>query len=271
MVPSAGCSDMIPSAGCSDMIPSAGCSDMSIECMRLTRHYSMGSGVIAALQDVSLAVQEGAFVAAMGPSGSGKSTFLNLIGCLDRPTRGRYWLMGEDVGSLSPDRLATLRNRHLGFVFQSFNLLPRSDALSNVEMPLIYRGLDRRVRRDMAAAALARVGLADRMHHRPNALSGGQQQRVAIARAIAGAPDLILADEPTGALDSRTGLEVMALLQALNRTGTAILMVTHDPGVARFASRVLRFGDGRLVSELSQTPDDAAAAVGALPPRERAA
>src|SRR5689334_20044984 len=142
---------------------------MLIECRGLTRHYSMGSGVVAALQDVSLLVQEGGFVAAMGPSGSGKSTFLSLIGCLDRPTRGRYWLMGEEVANLSPDRQAMQRNRHLAFVFQSFHLLPRADALSNVEMPLIYRGLDRRSRRDMAAAALARVGLAERMHHRPHA------------------------------------------------------------------------------------------------------
>jgi putative ABC transport system ATP-binding protein len=200
----------------------------------------------------------------MGPSGSGKSTFLNIVGCLDRPTRGTYRLVGEDTASLSPDRLAELRSRRLGFVFQSFNLLPRVDALANVELPMIYRGLPRRARRDRAAEALALVGLADRMHHRPTQLSGGQQQRVAIARALVNGPDLLLADEPTGALDSRTGLEIMALFQALNRAGVAVLMVTHDPDVADFAARTLRFRDGRLVSDARQPPRDAAAALAEL-------
>ena len=241
-----------------------------IETEGLTRLYPAGEGVVAALQDVSLSIAPGAFVAAMGPSGSGKSTFLNLIGCLDRPTRGTYRLMGEDTGTLSADRLAELRSRRLGFVFQSFHLLPRVDALGNVELPLIYRGLGRRARRDRAAEALQLVGLGDRMRHRPTQLSGGQQQRVAIARALVNGPDLLLADEPTGALDSVTGLEIMALFQELNRAGVAVLMVTHDAEVAAFAGRVLRFRDGRLVGDSVQTPRDAGRALRDLP-RDRAA
>ena len=241
-----------------------------IETEGLTRLYPAGEGVVAALQDVSLSISPGAFVAAMGPSGSGKSTFLNLIGCLDRPTRGTYRLMGEDTGTLSADRLAELRSRRLGFVFQSFHLLPRVDALGNVELPLIYRGLGRRARRDRAAEALQLVGLGDRMRHRPTQLSGGQQQRVAIARALVNGPDLLLADEPTGALDSVTGIEIMALFQELNRAGVAVLMVTHDAEVAAFAGRVLRFRDGRLVGDSVQTPRDAGRALRDLP-RDRAA
>jgi putative ABC transport system ATP-binding protein len=238
-----------------------------IETADLTRHYAAGEGgaVVAALTGVDVAIAPGAFVAAMGPSGSGKSTFLNLIGCLDRPTRGTYRLMGEDVGRLDPDRLAAIRSRRLGFVFQSFNLLPRAAALENVELPMVYRGLRRRERRDRAAAALTAVGLGERLHHRPSQLSGGQQQRVAIARALVNGPDLILADEPTGALDTRTGLEIMALFQGLNRSGVGVLMVTHDPEVARFAGRVLRFRDGRLVADEVQPPASAAVALAALP------
>jgi len=232
-----------------------------IETQGLTRHYGSGENRVVALQDVTLAIPPGAFVAAMGPSGSGKSTFLNLIGCLDRPTSGTYRLAGEDTAALSPDRLAELRSRRLGFVFQSFNLLPRIDALANVELPMVYRGVARRIRRDRAAEALHLVGLGDRMEHRPTQLSGGQQQRVAIARALVNGPDLLLADEPTGALDSWTGLEIMALFQGLNRAGVAVLMVTHDPDVAAFAGRTLRFRDGRLVSHLEQAPRDAAAAL----------
>ncbi len=241
-----------------------------IETEGLTRLYPAGEGVVTALADVTLAVAPGSFVAAMGPSGSGKSTFLNLIGCLDRPTRGSYRLMGEDTAGLSPDRLAELRSRRLGFVFQSFNLLPRVDALGNVELPMVYRGLGRRDRRERAAEALKLVGLAERMHHRPTQLSGGQQQRVAIARALVNGPDLVLADEPTGALDSRTGLEIMALFQALNAAGVAVLMVTHDAEVAAFASRVLRFRDGRLVSDVRQAPRDAAEALAELPAQDAA-
>jgi putative ABC transport system ATP-binding protein len=235
-----------------------------IETQGLTKHYAAGENTVAALSDVSLAVSPGEFVAAMGPSGSGKSTFLNLIGCLDRPTRGSYRLMGEDVSRLPPDRLAGIRNRRLGFVFQSFNLLPRADALANVELPLVYAGIGWRQRRERAAAVLASVGLGDRLHHRPSQLSGGQQQRVAIARALVNEPDLVLADEPTGALDSRTGLEIMAMLQAMNREGVAVLMVTHDAEVARFASRCLRFHDGRLVADEAQAPASASAGLAAL-------
>ena len=242
-----------------------------IETEGLTRLFPAGDEVVRALSDVTLRIAPGEFVAAMGPSGSGKSTFLNLVGCLDRPTSGRYRLMGEEVETLSHDRLAALRSRRIGFVFQSFNLLPRVDALGNVELPLVYRGLGRRARRDRAAMALAAVGLADRMRHRPAQLSGGQQQRVAIARAIVGSPDLLLADEPTGALDTRTGLSVVALFQALNRGGVGVLMVTHDAEVARFATRVLRFRDGRLVGDTRQEAADAAALLAALPAPEQAA
>ncbi|MGG5810744.1 ABC transporter ATP-binding protein [Falsiroseomonas sp. CW058] len=240
----------------------------------LTRLYPAGDEVVAALQDVTVDIAPGSFVAAMGPSGSGKSTFLNLVGCLDRPSSGRYLLAGEDTATLSADRLAELRSRRLGFVFQSFHLLPRVDALGNVELPMIYRGVPRRLRRDRAAAALNLVGLGDRMGHRPTQLSGGQQQRVAIARALVNSPDLLLADEPTGALDSWTGLEIMALFQGLNRAGVAVLMVTHDADVARFAARTLRFRDGRLVGDAGQVPRDAGQALLDLrsdAPRERVA
>jgi putative ABC transport system ATP-binding protein len=230
-----------------------------IETRDLTRHYPSGEGVVAALEGLDLDIAPGEFVAAMGPSGSGKSTFLNLIGCLDQPTRGRYRLAGEDVASLAPDRVAALRGEQIGFVFQSFNLLPRSDALANVEMPMLYRGLPRRIRRERASIALERVGLGARMHHTPSQLSGGQQQRVAIARALVNGPGLLLADEPTGALDSRTGLEIMALFQALNRAGVAILCVTHDADVAAFASRTLRFRDGRMIEDSRYQPVDAEA------------
>ena len=230
-----------------------------IETRDLTRHYPSGEGVVAALEGLDLDIQPGEFVAAMGPSGSGKSTFLNLIGCLDQPTRGRYRLAGEDVAALAPDRVAALRGEQIGFVFQSFNLLPRSDALANVEMPMLYRGLPRRIRRERASIALERVGLGQRMHHTPSQLSGGQQQRVAIARALVNGPGLLLADEPTGALDSRTGLEIMALFQALNRAGVAILCVTHDADVAAFASRTLRFRDGRMIEDSRYQPVDAEA------------
>ncbi|MBS7788831.1 ABC transporter ATP-binding protein [Roseococcus sp. SDR] len=230
-----------------------------IETQDLTRHYPSGEGVVAALEGLDLEIGPGEFVAAMGPSGSGKSTFLNLIGCLDQPTRGRYRLAGEDVAALPPDRVAALRGEQIGFVFQSFNLLPRSDALANVEMPMLYRGLPRRIRRERAAIALERVGLGQRMHHTPSQLSGGQQQRVAIARALVNGPGLLLADEPTGALDSRTGLEIMALFQALNRAGVAILCVTHDADVAAFASRTLRFRDGKMIEDSRYQPVDAEA------------
>jgi len=229
-----------------------------IETRDLTRHYPSGEGVVAALEGVDVIIGPGEFVAAMGPSGSGKSTFLNLIGCLDTPTRGSYRLGGEDVAHLSSDALAALRGERIGFVFQSFHLLPRLDALANVAMPMLYRGVPRAVRERRAAEALAQVGLAARLRHRPNQLSGGQQQRVAIARALVNGPELLLADEPTGALDSRTGIEIMALFQALNAAGVAVLCVTHDPTVAAYASRTLRFKDGRMVDDQRHAPVDAA-------------
>src|ERR671921_968438 len=220
-----------------------------IETHDLTRIYELDGGRVVALDRVSLAVENRDFVAVMGPSGSGKSTFMNLIGCLDRPTAGTYRLAGTAVETLNADGLAALRNREIGFVFQQFNLLPRTDALGNVELPMIYAGVDRRTRRDKAMAALGRVGLADRAHHRPNQLSGGQQQRVAIARALVNAPSLLLADEPTGALDSRTAAEILGLFQEVNREGVTIVLVTHDAEVSRHARRLVRFKDGQVTED----------------------
>ncbi|WP_046863031.1 ABC transporter ATP-binding protein [Microvirga massiliensis] len=228
-----------------------------IETDALSRVYLLDGGSVMALQAVSLRIDAGEFVAVMGPSGSGKSTFMNLIGCLDRPSSGRYTLDGSEVQSLDADGLATLRNRAIGFVFQQFNLLPRMDAVANVELPMVYAGINRRRRRDQAMQALSRVGLAERAHHRPLQLSGGQQQRVAIARALVNHPSLLLADEPTGALDSRTALEILGLFQDLNREGMTIVLVTHDPEVARHARRVVRFRDGRVVDDRDQEPADA--------------
>ena len=218
-----------------------------IETRDLARIYDLDGGRVVALDRVSLDVDEGDLVAVMGPSGSGKSTFMNLIGCLDRPTHGAYRLAGTPVETLDANGLAALRNREIGFVFQQFNLLPRTDALGNVELPMIYAGVERKMRRERALAALARVGLADRAHHRPTQLSGGQQQRVAIARALVNTPSLLLADEPTGALDSRTAIEILALFQELNREGVTLVLVTHDADVARHARRVVRFKDGRVL------------------------
>jgi putative ABC transport system ATP-binding protein len=230
-----------------------------IETEHLTRHYRLGDEIVHALEDVSVTIEAGDFVAVMGPSGSGKSTFMNVIGCLDRPTCGRYRLDGETVSALSGDDLAAVRNRKIGFVFQQFHLLDRLDALANVELPMIYAGVPPAERRARAAAALARVGLADRLHHRPTQLSGGQQQRVAIARAIVNAPKILLADEPTGALDSRTSVELMALFQALNREGVTVCIVTHEADIAAYAKRLIRFLDGRVLSDARQVPAEAAA------------
>ena len=228
-----------------------------IETRDLARVYDLDAGRVLALDGVSLDIEEGESVAVMGPSGSGKSTFMNLVGCLDRPTGGTYRLAGTPVETLDKNGLAALRNREIGFVFQQFNLLPRTDALGNVELPMIYAGLDRKARRARALAALTRVGLADRSHHRPMQLSGGQQQRVAIARALVNAPRLLLADEPTGALDSRTAIEILALFQELNREGVTLVLVTHDADVARHARRVVRFKDGRVLSDDRQEPLEA--------------
>ena len=235
-----------------------------IETRDLTRVYDLDSGRVTALGGVSLSVEAGELVAVMGPSGSGKSTFMNLIGCLDRPTGGHYVLDGVAVETLSSDGLAELRNRKLGFVFQQFNLLPRIDACANVELPMIYAGVPGSERRRRALAALGRVGLAERAHHRPMQLSGGQQQRVAIARALVNEPRLLLADEPTGALDSRTAVEILALFQDLNAEGVTVVLVTHDGEVARHARRVVRFRDGHVVSDERQQPADARAALAAL-------
>ena len=214
---------------------------------RLCRDFAAGDEVVHALRDVSFEVRRGEYVTIMGPSGSGKSTLLSLLGCLDAPTSGRYWIDGEEVGRMDPDRLAAVRNRRIGFVFQSFNLLSRVSALENVELPLYYnRSIPARRRREMAKAALDAVGLSHRATHRPNQLSGGQQQRVAIARALVGEPALLLADEATGNLDSKTSLEILALFRRLEEQGKTIVFVTHSPDVARYSARTIRLLDGRL-------------------------
>ena len=220
-----------------------------IETEDLMKEYRMGGRPLIAVRDVSVKIAAGEFVAVMGPSGSGKSTFMNLLGCLDTPTAGRYLLAGEDVSRLDRDALANTRNRRVGFVFQHFNLLPRMSALDNVELQLVYAGVSASARQTKALERLREVGLADRAHHSPAQLSGGEQQRVAIARALANDPLLILADEPTGALDTRTSVEVMGLFQQLNDRGITIIVVTHEPDVAAFARRILTFRDGRLVGD----------------------
>jgi len=211
---------------------------------RLTRDYDMGGDVVHALRGVDLEIRRNEFVAVMGPSGSGKTTLMNLLGCLDTPTAGEYWLNGRDVSDLEDLELARVRNKEIGFVFQTFNLLPRADALHNVELPLIYAGVGPRARRDAAAAALELVGLADRMEHLPNELSGGQRQRVAIARALVHTPSILLADEPTGNLDTRTGEEIMRLFEDLWEAGQTIVLVTHEHDIAAHARRQIHLRDG---------------------------
>ncbi|HLZ22275.1 MAG TPA: ABC transporter ATP-binding protein [Ktedonobacterales bacterium] len=215
----------------------------------LTKTYTLGQTKVRALRGVSLDVRPGELVAVMGPSGSGKSTFMNLLGCLDRPSSGRYLLMGRPVSSMSPDQLAGIRNQRIGFIFQGFNLLARSTALGNVELPMVYAGLPKEVQERRARRALDMVGLGARLHHKPAQLSGGQQQRVAIARALVNGPALLLADEPTGNLDTRTSIEILALLQALNERGLTIVLVTHEQDIAQFASRRIMFRDGRIVGD----------------------
>lgn len=220
-----------------------------IKTCKLSKEYNMGKVKVMALRDVDVEIPKGQFVAIMGPSGSGKSTLMNILGCLDHPTSGQYYLDGEDVSKKSDDELAEIRNQFVGFVFQSYNLLPRTDAISNVEIPLIYRGMSSAKRRELAMRALEVVGLSHRAHHKSNELSGGEQQRVAVARAIVGDPKLILADEPTGNLDSRSGEEIMAVFQDLHRKGITFVLVTHDPDIARHTDRIISLRDGRIVSD----------------------
>jgi len=228
--------------------PEAPPADIVIRLRGITKTYRMGDIEVHALRGVDLDVRRGELLAIMGPSGSGKSTLMNIIGCLDQPTSGRYWLDGEDVSRMDDDRLAEVRNRRIGFVFQSFNLLARTSALDNVELPLIYGGV--RNRREKARAALEAVGLGERIHHRPNELSGGQQQRVAIARALVTNPAIILADEPTGNLDSRSGEEIMGIFQQLNeKQGITIVLVTHEPDIAAHTRRIVRLQDGGIVHD----------------------
>jgi putative ABC transport system ATP-binding protein len=234
--------------------------DALIHTRDLVKVYRIGDNVVRALDGVSVDIAKGEFTAVMGPSGSGKSTFMNMLGCLDRPTSGEYVLGGKRVSELAGDELAEVRNRNIGFVFQTFNLLARTPAYENVELPLVYSGVPAKERRARAMEMLAKVGLGERADHHPGQLSGGQQQRVAIARALVTRPLLILADEPTGALDSRTSLEIMGLMQELNRGGMTVVVVTHEPDVARFAQRLLRFKDGHLVEDhRNGKPDDALA------------
>ena len=216
---------------------------------KLTREYDMGSELVRALRGVSVQIHKNEYVAVMGPSGSGKSTLMNLIGCLDTPTSGEYWLNGQKVSDLVDDELARIRNKEIGFVFQTFNLLPRADALHNVELPLIYAGLSSRNRRERAAHALERVGLGDRMDHKPNELSGGQRQRVAIARALVNEPSILLADEPTGNLDSTTSSEIMNVFAQLHGQGQTVVMVTHEQDIAAHAARVITLRDGVVATD----------------------
>ena len=220
-----------------------------IDIDNITKHYVMGEEVVHALRGVSLQIRRNEYLAIMGPSGSGKSTLMNMLGCLDTPSTGRYFFNGKDVSAMDDDELAAIRNKEIGFVFQTFNLLPRSTSLRNVELPLIYAGVDPETRQERATRALSNVGLGDRLQHKPNELSGGQRQRVAIARALVNNPSIILADEPTGNLDSKTGEEIMSLLENLYQEGHTIILVTHEPDIAKHARRTVFLRDGLIESD----------------------
>lgn len=224
-----------------------------IDMRQITKNYYLGDNIVQALRGIDFQVEPGEFVAIMGPSGSGKSTLMNLIGCLDTPTSGEYFLDGVDVSKMSDDELAAIRNKKIGFIFQTFNLLPRADALHNVELPLIYAGVPANIRKQRALDMLNQVGLGDRIHHKPNELSGGQRQRIAIARALINHPSLILADEPTGNLDSKTGEEIMQLLEKLHTAGNTIILVTHEDFIAAYAKRVVHLFDGKISSDDAYT------------------
>ena len=224
-------------------------SPVVIDIENITKHYVMGEETVHALRGVSLQIRRNEYLAIMGPSGSGKSTLMNMLGCLDTPSSGRYFFNGKDVSSMNDDELAAIRNHEIGFVFQTFNLLPRSTSLRNVELPLIYAGIEPEIREEKAAEALRDVGLGDRLQHKPNELSGGQRQRVAIARALVNDPSIILADEPTGNLDSKTGEEIMQLLENLYQRGNTIILVTHEPDIARHARRTVFLRDGLVESD----------------------
>ena len=233
-------------------------SDLVIQMRDLARRYVMGAETVNALRGVTLEIRRNEYVAIMGPSGSGKSTMMNLIGCLDTPSEGEYWLNGQEVSRMPDDALARVRNREIGFVFQTFNLLPRASALQNVELPLVYGGVPSRERRERSKTALTKVGLGDRMGHRPNELSGGQRQRVAIARALVNEPAILLADEPTGNLDSTTSEEIMRVFEGLHTQGQTIIMVTHESDIAAHAARIITLRDGRVASD-TPSPRKAAA------------
>jgi putative ABC transport system ATP-binding protein len=237
------------SADPDDLRPSRPHGPLVIEIENVTKEYQMGTELIHALRGVSMKIYRNEYLAIMGPSGSGKSTLMNMLGCLDTPTAGKYEFNGKNVAQMDDDELAQIRNREIGFVFQTFNLLPRSDALHNVELPLIYAGLGPAERRERAEQTLTNVGLGNRMHHRPNELSGGQRQRVAIARALVNDPSIILADEPTGNLDSRTGEEIMSLFESLYDQGNTIILVTHEADIAEHARRIVRLRDGLIESD----------------------